>query len=101
MLLRGEFERWPGGSHRIGPRADVFAAYPHAVYLPAGVRFVSGLGGLGNRRLPRLVTVRPEKLGLAPRVIGRATAATRFAAAATRRGRSSTSCRRRFRPTVC
>jgi 5-deoxy-glucuronate isomerase len=40
VLLRGAFEiRWPGRAARLGPRADVFAAYPHAVYLPAGVRF--------------------------------------------------------------
>jgi 5-deoxy-glucuronate isomerase len=40
VLLRGDFDvRWDGGSHRVGPRADVFTAYPHAVYLPAGTRF--------------------------------------------------------------
>jgi 5-deoxy-glucuronate isomerase len=40
VLLRGEFEvRWAGASHRIGPRADVFSGYPHAVYLPARTPF--------------------------------------------------------------
>jgi 5-deoxy-glucuronate isomerase len=40
VLLRGEFDvRWAGAWHRIGPRADVFSAYPHAVYLPARTRF--------------------------------------------------------------
>jgi 5-deoxy-glucuronate isomerase len=40
VLLRGEFDvEWDGASHRVGPRADVFTAYPHAVYLPAGTRF--------------------------------------------------------------
>ncbi len=40
VLLRGEFEvSWNGASHIVGPRADVFSAYPHAVYLPAGTRF--------------------------------------------------------------
>ena len=40
VLLRGEFEvSWAGASHRIGPRADVFLGYPHAVYLPARTPF--------------------------------------------------------------
>jgi 5-deoxy-glucuronate isomerase len=40
VLLRGAFEvSWPGASHRVGPRADVFAGYPHAVYLPARTAF--------------------------------------------------------------
>jgi 5-deoxy-glucuronate isomerase len=40
VLLRGEFEvSWAGASHRIGPRADVFSGYPHAVYLPAPTPF--------------------------------------------------------------
>lgn len=40
VLLRGEFEvTWDGASHRIGPRADVFLGYPHAVYLPARTPF--------------------------------------------------------------
>ena len=40
VLLRGEFEvSWGGASHTIGPRAGVFSAYPHAVYLPARTPF--------------------------------------------------------------
>ena len=40
VLLRGEFEvSWAGASHTIGPRADVFSGYPHAVYLPARTPF--------------------------------------------------------------
>ncbi len=71
VLLSGRFVvTWePGGSTEatIGPRASVFDGYPHAVYLPPGLRF----------------TVR--------------SAATRFAAAEMPPARSSTSCRRRFR----
>lgn len=38
VLLRGECRvAWDAGCwHGLGPRADVFAGYPHAVYLPAG-----------------------------------------------------------------
>jgi 5-deoxy-glucuronate isomerase len=37
VLLRGALRAsWGGASHRIGPRADVFSAYPQAVYVPAG-----------------------------------------------------------------
>jgi 5-deoxy-glucuronate isomerase len=43
VLLAGRFRiTWsPGGvaEQSIGPRASVFASYPHAVYLPSGVRF--------------------------------------------------------------
>jgi 5-deoxy-D-glucuronate isomerase len=40
VLLRGEFEvGWAGASHRIGPRAEVFSGYPHAVYLPCRTPF--------------------------------------------------------------
>jgi len=40
VLLRGLFDiSWGGGRHRVGPRADVFASYPEAVYLPAGTAF--------------------------------------------------------------
>jgi 5-deoxy-glucuronate isomerase len=39
VLLRGCFHiHWPGATYRVGPRADVFTDYPHAVYLPAGLR---------------------------------------------------------------
>ena len=40
VLLRGLFfVSWGGGPQNVGPRADVFAGYPHAVYLPAGIAF--------------------------------------------------------------
>jgi 5-deoxy-glucuronate isomerase len=40
VLLRGLFDvSWGGRLFRVGPRADVFVAYPHAVYLPAGTAF--------------------------------------------------------------
>ena len=39
VLLQGLLRvAWDGESHRIGPRASVFAAYPYAVYLPVGIR---------------------------------------------------------------
>ena len=40
VLLRGRFDAaWGSERHRIGPRADVFDAYPHGVYLPARTKF--------------------------------------------------------------
>jgi 5-deoxy-glucuronate isomerase len=40
VLLRGAFQiAWKGAAHRVGPRADVFSGYPHAVYLPARTPF--------------------------------------------------------------
>lgn len=40
VLLRGDVEvSWRGASHRLGPRPDMFDAYPHAVYLPPGTPF--------------------------------------------------------------
>jgi 5-deoxy-glucuronate isomerase len=40
VLLRGAFQvAWRGAQHRVGPRADVFSGYPHAVYLPARTPF--------------------------------------------------------------
>lgn len=40
VLLCGEFViSWDGASHRVGPRADVFSGYPHAVYIPARTPF--------------------------------------------------------------
>ena len=39
VLLEGDVEvSWAGERHRLGPRADVFSAYPHAVYLPPRIR---------------------------------------------------------------
>ncbi len=40
VLLRGAFAMECGGRvFQVGPRADVFAAYPHAVYVPPGAPF--------------------------------------------------------------
>jgi 5-deoxy-glucuronate isomerase len=40
VLLRGTFDvSWSTGSARVGPRADVFNGYPHAVYLPSNTAF--------------------------------------------------------------
>src|ERR687896_1172309 len=40
VLLEGTCEAsWPEGAARLGPRRDVFSGYPHALYLPPGVRF--------------------------------------------------------------
>jgi 5-deoxy-glucuronate isomerase len=73
VLLRGEFVvRWPGApgtnaaTHTVGPRADVFLGYPHAVYLPAGTRFqivASTACELADCRAP-------SKQALTPRIIG-------------------------------
>ena len=82
VLLRGEFEvSWDGGSHRIGPRADVFTAYPHAVYLPAGTRFrivaaaeceIADARAASTKKLaPRVI--RPEDCGFEIRGGGNAT----------------------------
>ena len=42
VLLKGQCRiRWQGGSeHLLGPRPDVFSAYPSAVYLPPDTDFV-------------------------------------------------------------
>jgi 5-deoxy-glucuronate isomerase len=40
VLLRGACRvDWSSGGGTIGPRADVFSAYPHGAYLPNGVAF--------------------------------------------------------------
>ena len=94
VLLRGSFDvSWKGASHRIGPRADVFSGYPHAVYLPARTPFKV----VAQRRC-EIADCRAPLAGTPSRRAssGPRTAASRFAAAATRRGRSSTSCRRRL-----
>ena len=66
VLLRGEFEvSWAGASHTIGPRADVFSAYPHAVYLPARTPF-----RVAARTVCEIADARAaSKKTLAPRVI--------------------------------
>jgi 5-deoxy-glucuronate isomerase len=71
VLLRGAFEvSWAGASHAIGPRADVFSAYPHAVYLPARTPFrIVARGGceIADARAASRKDRAPG--GLTPRVI--------------------------------
>jgi 5-deoxy-glucuronate isomerase len=82
VLLRGAFDvGWAGASHRIGPRADVFSAYPHAVYLPARTPFrivargaceIAEARARSTRTLePRVI--RPEDCGYEIRGGGNAT----------------------------
>jgi 5-deoxy-glucuronate isomerase len=76
VLLRGEFQvSWAGASYRVGPRADVFLGYPHAVYLPAGTAFkitAASACEIADCRAPSgLRTGSAGPSGpLAPRVIG-------------------------------
>jgi 5-deoxy-glucuronate isomerase len=64
VLLRGEFVvTWAGAAHRVGPRADVFLGYPHAVYLPARTPFriaASVACELAECRAPSARTLRPR-----------------------------------------
>jgi 5-deoxy-glucuronate isomerase len=82
VLLRGQFDvRWADRSHRIGPRADVFGGYPHAVYLGPGTSFriVAGppcevadcRAASSSRREPRVI--RPGDCGYEIRGGGNAT----------------------------
>lgn len=82
VLLRGAFEiSWAGASHEIGPRADVFLGYPHAVYLPVRTPFrivapvaceIADARAASKRELePRVI--RPEDCGYEIRGGGNAT----------------------------
>jgi 5-deoxy-glucuronate isomerase len=82
VLLRGEFVvTWAGATHRVGPRADVFLGYPHAVYLPARTPFtIAALAAceLADCRAPSTRTltpriIRPEECGYEIRGGGNAT----------------------------
>jgi 5-deoxy-glucuronate isomerase len=82
VLLRGEFDvSWAGASHRIGPRADVFLGYPHAVYLPARTpfRIVAPVaceiaeGRAASKRALEPRVIRPEDCGYEIRGGGNAT----------------------------
>ena len=82
VLLRGEFVvTWGGARHRVGPRADVFLGYPHAVYLPARTKFtITALAPceLADCRAPSTRTlaprvIRPEECGYEIRGGGNAT----------------------------
>jgi 5-deoxy-glucuronate isomerase len=82
VLLRGDFEvSWAGASHRIGPRADVFSGYPHAVYLPARTPFrvvaraaceIADARSASKRALEARV-IRPQDCGFEIRGGGNAT----------------------------
>jgi 5-deoxy-glucuronate isomerase len=82
ILLRGTFDiRWDDDTHTVGPRADVFSSYPHAVYLPPRTRFrlvarqrceIADARVASTRQLsPRLI--RPEDCGYEIRGGGNAT----------------------------
>jgi len=82
VLLRGDLQvSWPGATHRVGPRADVFSGYPHAVYIPARTPFrivarvaseVADARVASSLRLqPRVI--RPEDCGYEIRGGGNAT----------------------------
>jgi 5-deoxy-glucuronate isomerase len=82
VLLRGAFQiTWQGASHRVGPRADVFSGYPHAVYLPARTPFkvtadtaceIADCRARSNRACTPQV-IRPEECGYEIRGGGNAT----------------------------
>jgi 5-deoxy-glucuronate isomerase len=70
-----------GHRHTLGPRAGVFSAYPHAIYLPAGTSYtvtagprtiVAECAAPATRRFP-LRVVRPEDCGFEIRGGGNAT----------------------------
>jgi 5-deoxy-glucuronate isomerase len=71
VLLRGSFQiEWPGGGGQVGPRDDVFAGYPHAVYLPAGIRFrVTADGASEIADCRAIVSAPPQRFRLEPRII--------------------------------
>jgi 5-deoxy-glucuronate isomerase len=70
-----------GQRFTLGPRADVFSAYPHAIYLPPGLRFsvtagprtyIAECAAPATRRFP-LRVIRPEDCGFEVRGGGNAT----------------------------
>jgi 5-deoxy-glucuronate isomerase len=86
VLLRGEYDiEWRGGGGRVGPRADVFSGYPHAAYVPAGMRFrvaartaceIADCRSLADRALARTLearVIRPQDCGYEIRGGGNAT----------------------------
>jgi 5-deoxy-glucuronate isomerase len=83
VLLEGRCDvECEGRRHTLGPRADVFSAYPHALYVPPGVRFtitaaspavrVAECAAPATRRFP-LRLIRPEDCGFEIRGGGNAT----------------------------
>jgi 5-deoxy-glucuronate isomerase len=83
VLLSGHCRvSWNGGEEaRLGPRASVFENYPHAVYLPPGVRFTvraDAVTELADCRVPseranRARVIRPQDCGFEIRGGGNAT----------------------------
>jgi 5-deoxy-glucuronate isomerase len=82
VLLRGACRiEWDGESAELGPRSDVFAAYPHAMYLPPRTRFrvvAHEMTELGDGRAPSRLrlqprAIRPEDCGYEIRGGGNAT----------------------------
>ncbi|MGQ0732519.1 MAG: 5-deoxy-glucuronate isomerase [Acidobacteriota bacterium] len=93
VLLKGTCQvEYEGTTVSLGPRRDVFSAYPHALYLPPGTRFrvaskapveladgrapvsarlLAALGRQGRALEPRLI--RPEDCGFEIRGGGNAT----------------------------
>ena len=99
VLLRGEFDvSWAGASHRIGPRAGRLQRVSVTPSICRRERR-SGSSPGHPAKSPTRARHRGRPCSRASSV--RKTAATRFAAAATRPVRSWTSCRRRFRRTGC
>ena len=82
VLLEGVCEvDCDGQRYTLGPRADVFTAYPHAIYLPSGVRFavtagsptvVAECAAPASRRFP-VRLIRPQDCGFEIRGGGNAT----------------------------
>ena len=82
VLLEGACEVEVGGSrYTLGPRADVFSAYPHAIYLPPGTAFsvradsateIAECAARAAKRFP-VRLVRPEDCGFEIRGGGNAT----------------------------
>lgn len=82
VLLEGHCEvSWENGRHTLGPRANVFSEYPHAVYLPPRTRFrlhaqqrseIADCRAPSRARHPARV-VRPEDCGYEIRGGGNAT----------------------------
>jgi 5-deoxy-glucuronate isomerase len=82
VLLEGACEvECDGGRHSLGPRAGVFTAYPHAIYLPRETSLVVSAGprtqiaacaAPAKRRFPVRV-IRPEDCGFEIRGGGNAT----------------------------
>jgi 5-deoxy-glucuronate isomerase len=82
VLLRGQCRvLYAGGEATLGPRLDVFSAYPHAIYLPARTRFtviadrateLADARAPARKRFPARV-IRPQDCGFEVRGGGNAT----------------------------